>query len=183
VPERGDPALEETFAATPDSAEVLEAIRDLSARVGSLQADVNALRSEARLLPATRSDAPGWDADGRRDTLAWVRDLESPTLRRPDVPWLLLEITFLAAVAVGAAVADVDWPVVVALMAGAWALVALAELAGARSARRRAEAAYAPLAIYGAGAPPDPSWFAPPVERTVVDAGEEDTGTRLPPPP
>jgi hypothetical protein len=95
----------------------------------------------------------------------------------------LLEITFLAAVAVGAAVADVDWKVVVALMAGAWALVALAELAAARSARRRGEAAYAPLAIYGRDLPPDPSWFAPPVERTVHDAGGEDTGTRLPPPP
>jgi hypothetical protein len=183
VRRRGERALEEPSISTAESADVLEAVRDLSERVGGLQAEVTALRAEARPLPAAPGEAPGWGSEGRRDTLAWVRDLESPARRRPDIPWLLLEITFLAAVAVGAAVADVEWPVVVALMAGAWALVALGELAAARSARRRAEAAYAPLAIYGAGAPPDPSWFAPPVERTALDAGDEDTGTRLPPPP
>jgi hypothetical protein len=156
-----------------DSAEVLEAIRELSARVGGLQADVNALRAQPPKLPPV---------DGRRDPLAWVRELEGPARRRPDVPWLLLEITFLAAVAVGAAVADLQPLVVVALLASAWALVSIGELAGAHAARRRAEAAYAPMAIYGEGPPPDPSWFAPPVERTVLDAGGEDTGTRLPPP-
>jgi hypothetical protein len=185
VPEQGErtPALEETLAATPESIEVLEAVRELSARVGGLQADMNALRAQTQPLPAAGGDAPGWDGrtDVRHDTLAWVRDLEGPLRRRAEIPWLLLEITFLAAVAVGAAVADVDWPVVVALMAGAWALVTLAELTAARSARRRAEAAYAPLAIYGQDAPPDPSWFAPPIERTVLDAGDEDTGARLPP--
>lgn len=165
-----------------DSAEVLEAIRELSARVGGLQADVNALRAQARPLPAAAVDTTGWEGrDGRRESLAWVRELEGPMRRRPEIPWLLLEITFLAAVAVGAAVADLDPLVIVALLAGAWALVALAELAAARAARRRAEAAYAPLAIYGQSLPPDPSWFAPPVERTVLDAGSEDT--RLPPPP
>ena len=165
-----------------DSAEVLEAIRELSARVGGLQADMNALRAQARPLPPAGVDAGGWDGrDGRRDSLAWVRELEGPSRRRPDVPWLLLELAFLAAVAVAAAVADLDPLVIVGLLAGAWALVALGELAGARSARRRAEAAYAPLAIYGQNRPPDPSWFAPPVERTVLDAGGEDTATRLPP--
>jgi hypothetical protein len=170
--------------AAAESAEVLEAIRELSARVGGLQADVNALRAQAHPLPEARTEAEGWNgrSEGRRETLAWVRDLESPTSRRPNVPWLMLEITFLAAVAVGAAVADLAWPVVVGLMAGAWALVALAELAGAHASRRRAEAAYAPLAIYGQSLPPDPSWFAPPLERTVLDAGDEDTGARLPPP-
>jgi hypothetical protein len=164
-----------------DSAEVLEAIRELSARVGGLQADVNALRAQARPLPPAGVDAGGWDGrDGRRESLAWVRELEGPGRRRPEIPWLLLEITFIAAVAVAAAVADLDPLVIVALLAGAWALVALGELAGARAARRRAEAAYAPLAIYGQSLPPDPSWFAPPVERTVLDAGGEDT--RLPPP-
>jgi hypothetical protein len=181
VPKRGERALEETNSPTAESADVLEAIRDLSARVGGLQAELSALRAETRPLPAEASEAPGWSADGQRDTLAWVRGLESPARRRPDVPWLLLEITFLAAVAVGAAVADVEWPFVVAVMAGAWALVALGEVASSRAARRRQEAAYAPLAIYGAGAAPDPSWFAPPVERTPLDDGE-DTGARLPPP-
>jgi hypothetical protein len=156
-----------------ESTEVLEAIRELSARVGGLQADVNALRAQPNTLPPV---------DGRRDPLGWVRELEGPTRRRADIPWLLLEVTFLAAVAVAAAVADLRPLAIVGLLAGAWALVTLGELAGARAARRRAEAAYAPLAIYGQNRPPDPSWFAPPVERTVVDAGDEDTATRLPPP-
>jgi hypothetical protein len=160
--------------ASSDSGEVLEAIRELSARVGGLQADVNALRAQPTKLPPV---------DGRRDPLTWVRELEGPARRRADVPWLLLEITFLAAVAVGAAVADLRPVVVVGLLAGAWTLVAIGELAAARAARRRAEAAYAPMAIYGHSLPPDPSWFAPPVERTVLDAGGEDTATRLPPPP
>jgi hypothetical protein len=176
--------LDDTIAAQPDAVEVLDAIRDLSARVGGLQADVNALRTQAHPLPTGGSDALGWDGrpQGSRDTLAWVRDLESPRSRRANVPWLLLEITFLAAAAVGAAVADLDWVAIVAVMAGAWALVALGEWAAALSARRRAEAVFAPPTTYGPGFASDPSWFAPPVERTVLDAGDEDTGARLPPP-
>jgi hypothetical protein len=178
------PALDDTIASRPESDEVLDAIRELSARVGGLQTDLDALRSESRRLPGSGAVEPGWGgrSEGRRDGLGWVRDLESPPSRRANVPWLTLEITFLVAVAVGAAVADLDWGTIVAVMAGAWALVALIEWTVARSERRRAEAVYAPLAVYGEGLAPDPSWFAPPIERTVLDAGEEDTGARLPPP-
>jgi hypothetical protein len=178
-----NPALDDTIASRAESTEVLDAIRELSARVGGLQADLDALRSESRRLPSAGA-TPGWDGglQGRPDGLGWVRDVESPPSRRANVPWLTLEITFLVAVAVGAAVADLDWGTIVAVMAGAWALVALVEWTVARSERRRAEAVYAPLAVYGEGPAPDPSWFAPPIERTVLDAGEEDTGARLPPP-
>jgi hypothetical protein len=178
-----NPALDDTIASRAESTEVLDAIRELSARVGGLQADLDALRSESRRLPSAGA-TPGWDGglQGRPDGLGWVRDVESPPSRRANVPWLTLEITFLVAVAVGAAVADLDWGTIIAVMAGAWVLVALVEWTVARSERRRAEAVYAPLAVYGEGLAPDPSWFAPPIERTVLDAGEEDTGARLPPP-
>jgi hypothetical protein len=175
-------APEATGAGRPD-AEVLAAIHDLSARVGGIQAELNALRAQSRPLPEEGgAEAPGWGGRADRDTFAWVRDLEGPRSRAARVPWLLLEITFLAAVAVGLAVADVRWEAVVAAMAGAWVLAALAEWTSARAARRRADAAYAPVSVYGEAVASDPSWFAPPSERTVLDVRDEDTGTRLPPP-
>ncbi len=177
-------ALEQTGARTPtpDSAEVLEAIQELSARVGGIQAELNALRSQSRPLP-NGPERPGWEVrrDGGRESFGWVRELEAPRSRTARVPWLLLEITFLAAVGVGLAIADVRWEAIVAGMAGAWALVVLVEWTGARAARQRAEAAYA-APVYGEGLASDPSWFAPPSERTVLDVRDEDTGTRLPPP-
>jgi hypothetical protein len=169
---------------TLDAPEVLDAIRELSAQVGGLQAEVSALRAHAGPLPARSVDTAGWDGEprGGRDSLAWVRAVDSPGFRRQSIPWLLLEITFIAAVAVAVAVADLEVVAIVAVMAGAWAIVALAELTGARAARRRVEAAYAPLAAYGASFSSDPSWFAPPVERAVLNTvDEEETGARLPP--
>ena len=174
----------DTGVRTPDSAEVLEAIQELSARVGGLQAELTALRSQARPLPGEEStDRPGWERrrDGGGESFGWVRELEAPRSRTARVPWLLLEMTFLAAVAVGLAIADVRWEAIVAGMAAAWALVVLVEWTGARAARQRAEAAYA-VPVYGATPVSDPSWFAPPSERTVLDVRDEDTGTRLPPP-
>jgi hypothetical protein len=175
-------ALEETIVGQPAD-DVLEAIHELSARVGGLQAELNALRAQSRALPETGAESPGWDGrdDLGRETFAWVRDLETPRSRATPVPWFLLEITFLVAVAVGLAIADLDWKAIVAAMAGAWLLVAIAEWTAARAARRRAESSYAPVAVYE-GLASDPSWFAPPSERTVLDLGEDDTGTRLPPP-
>jgi hypothetical protein len=169
----------------PQSDELLGAIRELSARVGNLQSEVQSLQAPSRSLPAGAEPA-GWE-DPRRgasDTLTWVRALDAPSQRVPAVPRLLLEIVFLVAVAVAAAIADLDTVEIVVVMGGAWALVALAEWAGARAARRRAEAVYQPLPGLVPGYPTDPSWFAPPVERTVLDAVEagEDTDPKLPPP-
>jgi hypothetical protein len=65
--------------------------------------------------------------------------------------------------------------VIVALMAGAWALVALAEWLAAREARRVAQLSLAPLAG-GAIRADDPSWFSPPMERVPLEPlPEEDT--------
>jgi hypothetical protein len=168
------------------SAEVLGAVQQLSAQVGNLQAEVQALRTESRTLPAQVGEAAGWEdpRSGGPDMLTWVRALDAPGARGPAVPRLLLEIVFLVAVAVAAAIADLKVVEIVGVMAGAWILVALAELAAARSARRRAEAVYAPFPGLALGYPTDPSWFAPPVERTVLDVVEPDdeSPTKLPPP-
>jgi len=172
--------------ADADAAELLEAVRALSAQVGGLRAELQALRSQTRSLPQPGADAPGW-GDGapvRRDGSFWMRSLDSPRTRRPAVPRLALEVVFLVAVALAAAIAELDTPVVVAVMAGAWGLVALAEWTAARAARRRDEAVYGPLVGAGPAFAEDPSWFAPPVERTVLEELEtgEDTAAKLPPP-
>jgi hypothetical protein len=98
---------------------------------------------------------------------------------------MLLEIVFLISVAVAAAIAELDVAAIVGVMAAAWLLVALAELAASRAARRRADAVYAQLPGLAPGYPTDPSWFAPPVERTalaVADVDTDDGQARLPPP-
>jgi hypothetical protein len=98
-------------------------------------------------------------------------------LRGLSVPWLLLEIFFLIAVATLAAVAGLDTPVIAGVMIVAFLLVATAEWAAARvAARERA-------VLYGLSAPPpglpdDPSWF----DATALDVDLDGTSTRLPPP-
>ena len=172
--------------ADQESVELLAAVRALAAQVGGLQAELQTLRAQPHSLPIPDGERPGWDdrMPAQRESATWVRSLDTPTARRAAVPWLLFEILFLVAVAVIAAVAGLAAPAVVALMVGAWLLVALAEWTAARAARRD------DALVYGAFAPgapvvsQDPSWFAPPVERTaleITDAGET-TAARLPPP-
>ena len=134
-----------------ESTEVLEAIRQLSGQVGSLQSEVRTLRAQTRALPAGATEVSGWDDARSADTLAWVRALDAPTSRAPVVPRMLLEIVFLVSVAVAAAIAELDVVAIVGVMAAAWLLVALAELAASRAARRRADAVYAPLPGPGSG--------------------------------
>jgi hypothetical protein len=181
----------------PEQVELLGAVRALSAQVGGLQAELQALRAQARALPAS-ADAPAWDQStpARREKSAWMRSLDRPGPRRPVVPRFLLEIVFLVAVAGAAAIAELDAVVIILFMAGAWALVATAEWFVARAARRQAEISAMPLAGAGSIFADDPSWFAPPLERQPVAAGNdhpdvgEDTehgeetassATRLPP--
>ena len=181
----------------PETAELLGAVRALSAQVGGLQAELQALRAQSRALPAT-VDPPGWERStpARREQSQWMRSLDGPGPRPPAVPRLLLEVVFLVAVAGAAVIAELDAVVIVALMTSAWALVAAAEWTAARAARRQAEVSAMPLAGAGAVFADDPSWFVPPLERTLLEAPEdmqdasEDTQdgleatstTRLPPP-
>jgi hypothetical protein len=162
--------------------ELLGAVRALSVQVGGLQAELQTLRAQVRPLPDT-PDAPGWDegATARRESSPWVRSLDRPGPRGPAVPRLLIEVAFLAAVALAAAIAELDPVVIVLLMAAAWVLVAAAEWLAARAARRHAHVRDAPLAGAGTYFAEDPSWFGPPVERTVLEAGEDGAPrTRLP---
>ena len=170
----------------PENEELLAAVRALAAQVGGLQAELQGLRTQTRPLPAQDGERPGWDdgATANRERAAWVRSLDTPTVRRAAVPWLLLEILFLVAVAILAAVAGLDAPVIVAVMVAAWLLVALAEWTAARAARRQDTLAYGSIVPGAAALPEDPSWFAPPVERTALEIADvgESTAARLPPP-
>jgi len=158
----------------PEAAELLGAVRALSAQVGGLQAELQALRAESRSLPAS-PDAPAWDhaSQPRREKSAWMRSLDRPGQRPPAVPRLLLEIAFLVAVAGAAGIAELDTVVIVVLMLAAWALVAGVEWFAARAARQQAAMSAMPLAGAGAIYPDDPSWFAPPLERPLAEADVE----------
>lgn len=165
--------------------ELVEALRALGEQVGSLQAEVNALRGEARTLPAGETDRHGWDdtAPVVREGPAWVRSVDSPRPRGLAVPWLALEIVFLVAVAVLAIVADLGPYAIVAVMAGAWALVALAEWLAVRSALRDQLLVYGSASAAAPPVPDDRAWFATSREDTLLDASSaENAPARLPPP-
>ena len=172
--------------ADQQSEELLAAVRALATQVGGLQAELQTLRAQTRSLPAQDGERPGWDdrTPAQRESASWVRSLDTPTLRRAVVPWLLLEIVFLVAVAVLAAVAGLDPPAVVAAMVGAWLLVAFAEWTASRAARRDDAMIYGSMTPGAAPLPEDPSWFAPPVGRTALEIADvgEAMATRLPPP-
>jgi hypothetical protein len=159
----------------PEEVELLGAVRALSAQVGGLQAELQALRAQSRALSES-ADAPTWDQStpAQREKSAWMRSIDRPGPRPPAVPRFLLEIVFLVAVAGAAAIAELDPVVIILLMAGAWALVATAEWFAARAARRQAEISAMPLAGAGAIFADDPSWFAPPLERQPVEAGNDE---------
>ncbi len=168
-------------------AEVVDAVRALAAQVGSLQDDVHALRTETRAaLPPGETDRHGWDDGGPvsvREGPAWVRSVDSPRARGLAIPWLLLEILFLVAVAVLCVVAGLEVPVIVGVMVAAWALVALGEWLAARADRDR----YA--LVYGASAAPiaasvrdDRSWFDTNGDTMLDAPSAERPPARLPPP-
>lgn len=159
-------------------AELLGAVRALSEQVGGLQAELQSLRASSRPLPGGETDVPGWEAEtpARRDGSPWMRSVASPGPGRPAVPRLLVEIIFLVAVACLAAVARLDTPLVIAVMAGAWALVAAAEWAAERSARLGAEAAFGRSAAVGS----DGSWSPP--QAAAYEVGAAEPTAKLPPP-
>lgn len=167
-------------------ADLADAVRALAAQVGSLQDDVRALRAEAHALPPGETDRHGWD-DGAsaivREGPAWMRSVDSPRARKLAVPWLLLEILFLVAVAALCAVAGLDAPVIVGVMVAAWALVALGEWLLTRAERERRALAFGLGATPAIPLPDDRSWFASNGDDTLLDASSaERPPARLPPP-
>ena len=161
------------------SDELGEAIDRLSEQVGALQAEVRALDRRSALPPPSTTPVdplpPG--------AYSWLGELETPVRRRPQLPRVLLEGLFLAAVAAAAAIAELDAVAIAGVMIGAWVLVALIEWAASRAEREPS------IPVYAAGPPEapraDPAWYAPPVEHTMLDStGDPVTAvTRLPPVP
>ena len=170
--------------AAENGEDVLSAVQALAGQVGGLQAEVTALRHEARALPSENGERPGWD-EGRpvvRESPSWVRSVDSPRSRSLAVPWLLLEIVFIVAVAVLAAVAGLDAPAIAGVMIGAWVLVAIVEWATARSQMREQALTYGTTAVQ-TGLPNDPTWFDAVGPDTALDVAADDRApTRLPPP-
>jgi hypothetical protein len=171
--------------AAHETEELLGAVRTLASQVGSLQEDVVALRQEARGLPTADGERPGWE-EGQpvvRESPAWVRTVDSPGVRGIAVPWLLLEIVFLVAVAVLAAVAGLDAPVIAAVMVVAWLLVAIGEWATTRNAMREHALVYGASAPPLPGVPDDPMWFDADADESALDVVADDrVAARLPPP-
>ena len=163
---------------TPSGEELLGAVRALADQVGGLQAELQSLRSSSRPLPGGEADVPGWEVDppARRDGSLWMRSVASPGAGRPAVPRLFVEILFLVAVAILAAVARLETPLVIAVMAGAWALVAALEWASERSNRLGAEAAFGKPAPTGG----DGSWSPSAAAPYELSAAEQTA--KLPPP-
>ena len=149
-----EPSETTVASRTPTSeSELLGAVRAVR-QVGELQAELQSPRPpRARSHPDRPTRRAGRSTRPRRDASAWMRRSRAPAAR-PAVPRLLLEILFLVAVAVLAAVARLDTPLVVVVMAGAWALVALAEWATERSTRLGNEAAFGRYAGPGSGSCP-----------------------------
>lgn len=180
-----DPS-ETTQVSPPQEVELIDAVRALAAQVESLQDDVRALRAESHALPLEETDRHGWDEGppvAVREGPAWVRSVDSPRARGIAVPWLLLEIFFLVAVAVLCVVAGLEPPVIVAIMVGAWLVVAVGEWLLSRAERDRHALVYGAGAVPVAGMPDDRSWFASNGDDTLLDlASAERPPTRLPPP-
>lgn len=176
-------ATEPTPTGRESGDDLAGSVRILADRIEALQADVRRLGG-----PSLPSGEPGWEDEvvaqpGGSHT--WVGAIEPPFRRRPAVPRLLLEAVFLAGVAVAAGLADLDAPVIAAVMAGAWVLVALIEWAAARADRRRQELVLMPAPAPPAPVPADPAWFVPPVEQTLLETPSDSVTavTKLPPAP
>ncbi len=157
-------------------------VRELSDRIEALQADVRRLGG-----PGLPTAEPGWNdesaAPADAPSYAWISSIGAPVRRRPAVPRLLLEVLFLAGVAVAAALAELDAGAIAAVMAAAWLLVGLIEWAATAAERRRD---LVPLLEPIAPAEPhaaDPAWFVAPVQHTMIEPALDapTTVTKLPP--
>jgi hypothetical protein len=157
------------------SDDLVDSLVRIEEQVAALQADVRRLGSVSS-LPLPDDDLPA-------SAYAWLGAIDAPTRRRPQLPRLLLEALFLAAVAAAAAIAELDAVAIAGVMVGAWVLVALIEWAASRADRRQELPAFAPAPVAPQGA--DPAWFTPPVEQTLLDTGLDPVTaiTRLPPSP
>jgi hypothetical protein len=153
---------------------------DVAGALARLEEQVTQLHEEVRRLDPGAASVDDHVPPPTPGSYAWVGALDPPVRRRPQVPRLLLEGLFLAAVAAAAAIADLDPAAIGGVMVGAWVLVALIEWAASRADRRPEQPVY--VAAPGVPAAADPAWFSPPVEHTLLESADGDTAvTRLPP--
>ncbi len=141
-------------------------------------------RSGGAMLP--HDDGAGWDEDTPVSAHSWMTALATPQRTSVRIPRLPLELAFLAGAAVLAGVADLRPIEIAAVMAAAWLIVALAEWAGSRGDRLRAQVYLAPITVPqqpdATEARADPTWFTPPVEHTLLTSAEPSTAiVKLPP--
>ena len=158
---------------------------DLSRELRELTTAVAELRTEVRRNAGTAlpdDDESGWDRPAASH--AWVSSVTAARGAPIRVPRLPLELLFLAGAAVLAGVADLRPVEIAGVMAVAWLIVALAEWAGSRGDRLRAQVYLTPLTVPAQASPaPDPTWFTPPVEHTLLaHAADQATAiAKLPP--
>src|SRR6185312_14541173 len=132
------------MTSTPEhDRDVSQQLRELADAVSELRNDVR--RSAGSALP--RDAASGWDEDRGPATHAWVSSLTAPRQTTVRIPRLPLELAFIAGAAVLAGVADLRAVEIAGVMAVAWVIVALAEWAGSRGDRMRAQVYLSPVVV------------------------------------
>jgi len=149
-------------------------LHQLGEAVAALREEVR--RSAGAMLP--QDDGAGWDEDTPISAHSWVSALAAPHRTSVRIPRLPLELAFIAGAAVLAGVADLRPIEIAAVMGAAWVIVALAEWAGSRGDRLRAQVYLAPIGVAQHApleARADPTWFTPPVEHTLLTSAEPST--------
>jgi hypothetical protein len=152
-----------------------ELVHELEAELAALRPVAAELRQELRALRAGLGSTAELDPDDEDwhvgngsgpGTPGFGGSATPPPLPRPViVPRLILETAFLVLAAAIAVLADLDPIWIVAVMAGAWLIVALSEWAAFAKQRRWRLDEVAPM--YGEGG--SPAWYVPPVERTMLE--------------
>jgi hypothetical protein len=150
-------------------------LRQLGEAVAALREEVR--RNAGATLP--REEVSGWDEDSPVSSHAWISSLATPQRAAVRIPRLPLELAFIAGAAVLAGVADLRPVEIAAVMGAAWLIVALAEWAGSRGDRLRAQIYLSPIAApqppLPAAAKADPTWFTPPVEHTLLTSVDDQS--------
>jgi hypothetical protein len=164
-------------------------VHELEAELAALRPVAAELRQELRALRVGLGSTAELDADedwpsgngSAAGPALWSGAAPPPPLPKPVlVPRLVLEAAFLALAAAIAALADLSAPWIVAVMAGAWLIVALSEWVAFEKQRRwRLDEVAPPVTETGSR-----DWYVPPVEQTALvppDRSESHTIVSLPP--
>jgi hypothetical protein len=148
--------------------ELEEELAALKPMAAELRQELRALRSGVGSTTQLDLDDEEWNGSNgsSHGPSAWSVGATPPPLPRPViVPRLVLETAFLVLAAAIAVLADLEPVWIVAVMAAAWVIVALSEWAAFAKQRRWRLDEVAPMVGEGGS----PAWYAPPVERTMLE--------------